>query len=168
MTNGPVAPVQTPVLWTLLAWVRREIGQSLSNGTAAAGVQHTGVVNVEPPGPVVGPNLLLNPGAELGDPSLSGYSTVTVPGWTVTGTPTVIEYGTQRRFPLPLGSPAPTLPTFLAFPSVHSEPPGSGQQFFGGGPVATSTLTRRRLRRRHDRPSTPKSSCSSGCCRLSS
>jgi hypothetical protein len=53
-------------------------------------------VNVEPPGPVVG----LNPGAEVGDPSLSGYSTVTVPGWTVTGTPTVIEYGTQRRFPL--------------------------------------------------------------------
>jgi hypothetical protein len=98
MTNGPVAPVQTPVLWTLLAWVRSEIGQSLSNGTAAAGVQHTGVVNVEAPGPVVGPNLLLNPGAELGDPSLSGYSTVTVPGWTVTGTPTVIEYGTSAVF----------------------------------------------------------------------
>jgi hypothetical protein len=85
--------------------------------------------------------LLLNPGAELGDLSLSGYSTVTVPGWTVTGTPTVIEYGTQRRFPLPLGSPGPTLPTFLAFPSVHSEPPGGAQQFFGGRPVATSTLT---------------------------
>jgi hypothetical protein len=36
MTNGPVAPAQTPVLWTLLAWVRREIGQTLSKGTAVA------------------------------------------------------------------------------------------------------------------------------------
>jgi hypothetical protein len=121
--------------------VRREIGQILSKGTAVAGVQTTGLVTVNPPGPVVGPKLLLNGGAELGDPSLSGYSSVTVPGWTVTGTPTVIQYGTQRRFPLPLGSPGPILPSFLAFPSVSGEPAGGGQQFFGGGPVATSTLT---------------------------
>jgi hypothetical protein len=141
MTNGPVAPAQTPVLWTLLAWVRREIGQTLSKGTAVAAVQHTGLVTVNPPGPVVGPNLLLNGGAEVGDPSLSAYSSVTLPGWTVTGTPTVIQYGTQRRFPLPLGSPGPTLPSFLAFPSVSGEPAGGGAQFFGGGPVATSTLT---------------------------
>ena len=29
-------------------------------------------------------DLLVNPGAEAGDPSLSGYSSVTLPGWTVT------------------------------------------------------------------------------------
>jgi glucose/arabinose dehydrogenase len=34
---------------------------------------------------VQSPNLLVNPSAELGDPSLSGHSSVTVPGWTVTG-----------------------------------------------------------------------------------
>jgi hypothetical protein len=62
MTNGPVAPVQTPVLWTLLAWVRREIGQSLSKGTAAAGVQHTGVVNVEAPWPRCWPEPAAEPG----------------------------------------------------------------------------------------------------------
>ena len=147
-TNGPVAPPQAPTLWTLLAWVRREIGQSLLKATAATGVQQTSALTVAPQGstdatvnPVQSPNLLVNPGAELGDPSLSGYSSVTVPGWTVTGTPTVIEYGTLRRFPLGLSTPLPTLPAFLAFPSLNSEPLGGGVQFFGGGPVATSTLT---------------------------
>ena len=66
---------------------------------------------------------------------------MTVPGWTVTGTPTVIEYGTLRRFPWPTATPGPTLPAFLGFPSSNCAPPGSGEQFFGGGPVATSTLT---------------------------
>lgn len=61
------------------------------------------------------PNLLVNPGAEVGDPSLSGYSGVTIPGWTVTGTPTVIKYNTLVRLPSPLGSPGPTMPKFLAF-----------------------------------------------------
>ena len=55
------------------------------------------------PAPMMSPNLLVNPGAEFGDPSLSGYSSVTVPGWTVTGTPTVIKYGTARRLPWPSG-----------------------------------------------------------------
>ena len=134
MTASPIAPVQEPVLWTLLAFVRREIEQTL-DPTPTASVQQVSAVAVE------SPNLLVNPGAELGDPSLSGYSSVTVPGWTVTGTPTVIEYGTQRRFPWPLGSPGPTFPAFLGFPSSACAPPDSGAQFFGGGPVATSTLT---------------------------
>ena len=64
-----------------------------------------------------------------------------MPGWTVTGTPTVIEYRTLRRLPLGLASPVPTLPAFLGFPSLNSEPLDGGMQFFGGGPVATSTLT---------------------------
>jgi hypothetical protein len=44
-------------------------------------------------GPMMSPNLLINPGAEAGDPSLSGYSSVSVPGWSVAGTPTVVKYG---------------------------------------------------------------------------
>jgi hypothetical protein len=134
MTASPVAPIQEPVLWSLLAFVRREIEQTLLS-FAPAGAQHVAALTVE------GPNLLANPGAELGDPSLSGYSSVTVPGWTVTGTPTVIEYGTQRRFPWPTSSPGPTFPAFLGFPSTACAPPDSGEQFFGGGPVATSTLS---------------------------
>ncbi|WP_235009647.1 alkaline phosphatase family protein [Mycobacterium sp. 3519A] len=135
MTASPFAPLHEPVLWTMLAWVRREIEQTLRIAVPTAGVQHVPALIV------TGPNLLVNPGAELGDPSLSGYSSVTVPGWTVTGTPTVIEYGTPRRFPWPTSSPGPTFPRFLAFPTSASAPPDSGEQFFGGGPVATSTLS---------------------------
>ena len=90
---------------------------------------------------VMSPNLLVNPGAELGDPSLSAYSSVSLPGWTVTGTPTVIKYGTSRRLPWPLGSPGPTLPAALGFPRAQNGPPDGAVQFFGGGNVATSTLT---------------------------
>jgi len=92
-------------------------------------------------GPVQSPNLLVNPGAELGDPSLSGYSSVSVPGWIPTGTPTVIKYGTLVRLPSPLSSPGPTLPAALGFPSSWNGPPDGGAQFFAGGNVATSTLS---------------------------
>ncbi len=85
-------------------------------------------------------NLLVNPGFEVADPSVSGYSGVTIPGWTVTGTPTVIPYGTPRPiFPSPLSSPLPNLPKFLGFPQ-HA-PPSGGNNFAGGGPVATSTIS---------------------------
>ena len=86
-----------------------------------------------------GPNLLVNPGAELGDPSLSGYASVTVPGWMATGTPTVIKYGTLRSYPFAL-APLPGLGGFLGFPGSNTVP-GGGAQFFGGGPVATSSLS---------------------------
>ena len=81
-------------------------------------------------------NLLLNPGAEFGDPSLSGYSSVTLPGWQVTGTPTVIQYGTQRRLPGLFGTKGLLLPKFLSFP--QTAPAGGDAQFFGGGNVATA------------------------------
>ena len=85
-------------------------------------------------------NLLVNPGFEVADPSVSGYSGVTIPGWTVTGTPTVIPYATPRPiFPSPLSSPLPNLPKFLGFPQ-HA-PSGGGNNFAGGGPVATSTIS---------------------------
>ena len=76
---------------------------------------------------------------ESGDPSLSGYSSVTMPGWQVTGTPTVIQYGTQRRLPGLFGTKGLLLPKFLSFP--QSAPAGGDTQFFGGGNVATSTMT---------------------------
>ncbi|MGI9125816.1 MAG: alkaline phosphatase family protein, partial [Mycobacterium sp.] len=90
------------------------------------------------------PNLLVNPGAEFGDPSLTGNASVTVPGWTVTGTPTVIEYGTPRNA-WPLGTPFafPDLPAFMGFPTAASGPSDGGAQFFGGGNVADATLTQR-------------------------
>jgi hypothetical protein len=115
--------------------------------------RRSGVTAAAVPGPestVVAPNqsvnLLTNPGAEFGDPSLTGYSSVTIPGWEVTGTPTVIQYGAVRRFPSPLGLPGPILP-LLGFPQYGNQtlltPAGSGKQFFGGGPVADSSLTQR-------------------------
>ena len=81
-------------------------------------------------------NLLVNPGFETADPSGSGYSGVTIPGWTETGTPTVIQYGTQGGYPFAFGSP---LPKFFDFP--QTAPLGGGDNFAGGGPVATSTIS---------------------------
>lgn len=82
------------------------------------------------------PNLLVNPGFETADPSGSGFSGVTIPGWTESGTPTVIAYGTQGGYPLGLSSP---VPKFWAFP--QTAPPGGGDNFAGGGPVATSSIS---------------------------
>ncbi|MGA9492016.1 MAG: hypothetical protein WBV80_17435, partial [Mycobacterium sp.] len=81
-------------------------------------------------------NLLVNPGFETADPSGSGYSGVTIPGWTETGTPTVIAYGTQGGYPLGLSTP---FPKFFDFP--QTAPAGGGDNFAGGGPVATSTIS---------------------------
>ena len=131
---GPNSPAQSPVLWSIMAFVRDELERMLF---------FTGAAVPATPSATQSSNLLVNPGAEAGDPSLSGYATVTVPGWDVTGTPTVIEYGTERRFPVPTPTPGPVLPDLLAFPSSDGPipTPVEGKQFFGGGPVADSTLT---------------------------
>src|SRR5271154_6468762 len=81
-------------------------------------------------------NLLVNPGFETADPSGSGYSGGTIPGWTESGTPTVIQYGTQGGYPFAFSSP---LPKFFDFP--QDAPPGGGDNFAGGGPVATSAIS---------------------------
>jgi hypothetical protein len=108
-------------------------GHPLING--APGAAGTGANGVP-----MSQNLLVNPGFEVADPSVSGYSGVTIPGWTETGTPTVIPYGTPRPFfPSPASFPFPNLPKFLGFPQ-HA-PPGGGNNFAGGGPVATSTIS---------------------------
>jgi phosphoesterase family protein len=90
--------------------------------------------------PIEGPNLLVNPGAEFGDPSSTGYSAVSIPGWNMNGTPTVVKYGAIGRFPSPLSTPAPPFPKLLQFPRPGDGPPDGGAQFFGGGNVATSQL----------------------------
>jgi hypothetical protein len=131
--HGPQAPPPpSPALFIAMAdEVRRGLNQAFTVKTAAVAPVTTSVVMSD--------NLLVNPGAEFGDPSLSGYSSVTIPGWAVTGTPTVIEYGTVRRPPGLLGTLGPALPAFLGFPGTAV--PDGGNQFFGGGNVATSSLS---------------------------
>jgi len=99
---GSGSPLQSPMLWTVLAFVRDEFERLFIPHAASS--QTTSALDQ-------GPNLLVNPGAEVGDPSLSGYASVTIPGWTLTGTPTVIKYGTERRFPVPTATPGPVLPS---------------------------------------------------------
>ncbi|MCB0949102.1 MAG: phosphoesterase [Mycobacterium sp.] len=128
----------TELPWGLaiLAAVRREIDETFlapyraaQHAAAQAAIAHS-------------PNLLVNPGAEQGDPSLSGNSAVSIPGWTVTGTPTAIEYGTLRNsWPVGTPFPFPDLPSFMGFPKAKNGPTDGGAQFFGGGNVADSTLT---------------------------
>ena len=127
------APGQAPLLWTVLSWARRELDRAFP-GSSPAAVTTTSLVQ--------SPNLLVNPGAELSAPSLSGFSAVSMPGWTVTGTPTVIKYGTPRVImPLGLAQPLPTLPSIWSFPSAKNGATDGGNQFFGGGNVADSTIS---------------------------
>ena len=127
------SPDQAPLLFGVLAWARQEF-ERITGTAPAAQVTTTGQTQ--------SPNLLVNPGAELSDPSLSGFSAVSMPGWTVKGTPTVIKYDTPRVI-MPLGLPfaLPTLPSFLSFPSVKNGATDGGAQFFGGGNVADATIT---------------------------
>ncbi|MEI7545822.1 MAG: alkaline phosphatase family protein, partial [Mycobacteriaceae bacterium] len=125
---------QSTVAWAVLHVARRAVRGSTSRSATASATTSQSLTT--------SPNLLANPGAEIGDPSLSGFSAVSIPGWTVTGTPTVIQYGTLRNFwPVGLSSATPDFPPFLGFPSVQSAPPNAGNQFFGGGNVASATLT---------------------------
>ncbi len=132
--SGPGdVPWAAPLMWTAAALTRRDFGRVQVRSTAAA-LTATSLVE--------SPNLLVNPGAELGDPSLSGFSAVTIPGWALTGTPTVIEYGTPRNlWPIGTSFKMPDLPSFLGFPKAGSGPADGGNQFFGGGDIATGTLT---------------------------
>ena len=133
--TGPLNdPSQSPVAWAALTVARRETRKPTLRAAAAPTTTAQDLTT--------SPNLLANPGAEVGDPSLSGFSAVSIPGWTVTGTPTVIQYGTLRNFwPVGLSSATPDFPPFLGFPSAQSAPLNAGNQFFGGGNVASATLT---------------------------
>ncbi len=127
------SPAQAALAFSVLAAARRDFEQ-LDAGRVAASAVGTSLV--------VSPNLLMNPGAEFGDDSPSGNSAVSIPGWKLTGTPTVIEYGASRNsWPTGVSFAMPTLPTFMGYPQANSGPPNGGEQFFGGGNVATATLT---------------------------
>jgi YVTN family beta-propeller protein len=71
-----------------------------------------------------GADLLLNPGAQVGDYSVRGWDAVTIPGWQIaSGLPTVVRYGTAR------------------FPRVGGHQPAvAGGQFFAGGAGGTARL----------------------------
>lgn len=73
--------------------------------------------------PATGGNLAINGGAELGDATLTGYDSVTIPGWTQSGLPTVVAYGVS------------------GFPKKAAPGAGSGKHFFTGGPFGSSMLT---------------------------
>lgn len=76
-------------------------------------------------------NLLHNPGAEDGQASQSGETTVTIPGWTTTGAFTVVPYG---------GGGAPDFFTFP--PPSESQRIKGGKNFFAGGfQTGTSSAT---------------------------
>ncbi|ODQ97489.1 alkaline phosphatase family protein, partial [Mycobacterium intermedium] len=107
-------------------------------GTVGAGGQLLGRNGI--PGLPMSPNLLVNPSFEIASPSVTGFSSVTVPGWTVTGTPTVIPYNAQLTYPSPTSTPFPTLPNFLGL-GFPGSIPGGGNNFAGGGPVATSSIS---------------------------
>jgi hypothetical protein len=54
----------------------------------------------------------------------------------------VIKYGATRTlWPIGTSFPMPNLPSFLGFPKAKSGPADGGNQFFGGGDIATGTLT---------------------------
>jgi hypothetical protein len=76
-------------------------------------------------------NLLTNPGAEAGQASQSGETTVPIPGWQTTSTFTVVPYG---------GGGAPDFFTFP--PQSESQRIQGGKNFFAGGfRAGTSTAT---------------------------
>lgn len=127
------APSQAPLLFSVLAWARKEFERVTGVTPPTAAVTNSQTQS---------PNLLLNPGAELSTPSLSGFSAVSMPGWTVTGTPTVIKYGTPKvLMPLGISGPLPDLPSIWSFPKASAGPADGGNQFFGGGNVADSAIS---------------------------
>jgi len=127
------APGQAPLLFGVLAWARKEL-ERITGITPPAAVTTTSQVQ--------SPNLLVNPGAELSTPSLSGFSAVSMPGWTVTGTPTVIKYGTPRVImPLGLAFPLPDYPQWMSFVQAKNGATNGGNQYFGGGNVADATIS---------------------------
>ncbi|OBJ91689.1 hypothetical protein A9W97_12005, partial [Mycobacterium gordonae] len=105
-------------------------------GTGGWLAGHNGI-----PGLPMSPNLLVNGSFEFASPSTTGFSSVTIPGWTVTGTPTIVPYGTPLTYPSPTSTPFPTVPNFLGLGFPGNPAPGAGNNFAGGGPVATSSIS---------------------------
>jgi YVTN family beta-propeller protein len=93
---------------------------ALSPATVAAAAAPSARASAGP----LGPDLLLNPGAQAGDDSAEGWDAVTIPGWQITaGLPTVVRYGTP------------------GFPRITGRQPAiRGGQLFAGGAGGTARL----------------------------
>ena len=99
-------------------------------GVAIAGTAQAGAASAQrgarPALAAPGTDLLANGDAEFGEPSLSGYDAVTIPGWQVQqGLPTVAMYGEGGGFP---GRNQPG-------------PKDRGTNLFAGGAGGTSIIT---------------------------
>lgn len=128
-------PPPGPLLWSVIAFARDEFDRVVNILKTGSAVVASDVL-------LTSPNLLVNPGAEFGDSSGLGNGVVTVPGWTVTGNPTVIAYGTPKNsWPTGISFQMPNLPPIFSYPGTNQAPPDSGTQFFGGGNVTSSTFT---------------------------
>lgn len=140
LVSGLGDQTQLTSLWAALALVRKELGKIGSLHLPTAAVTSSATPS---------PNLLVNSGAEFGNPTPSGFTSVTVPGWDLTGTPTVINYGGPRTI-WSVGQPFafPNLPAAIGFPMAKVGPKVNGtltggNQFFGGGPVADSSISQK-------------------------
>ncbi len=92
-------------------------------GAGAMAVPAPAVVPARAVAPVDGANLLLNPGADIGDCSASGYDAMTMPGWTVTaGSPDAICNGTAGFLPAD---------------------PARGRAYFAGGATGDARMIQR-------------------------
>jgi hypothetical protein len=89
-----------------------------------------------------GPNLIVNGGAELGDASGSGYDTVTIPGWQISGEPTIVRYGQHADGYTGTAGDLRGENNAGQFPTSSTPGPGDrGAQLFVGGAVGDDTLT---------------------------
>lgn len=88
------------------------------------------------------PNLIVNGDAESGMAAGSGYDAVTIPGWQLTGLPTVVRYGQHADGITGTAGSLRGLTGADQFPSSSTPgPPDRGNQLFVGGPVGNSTLS---------------------------
>lgn len=89
-----------------------------------------------------GPNLIVNGDAESGAASGSGYDAVTIPGWQITGLPTVVRYGQHADGVIGTAGSPRGLSNAGAFPAASSPGPADrGRQLFVGGAVGSDALT---------------------------
>jgi hypothetical protein len=135
---GSVATASPADTWLQVLeqdWAGSALGQQV-DAALSSWFNHVDPAADSTAGVAMSPNLLVNPNFEIADPSGSGYSGVTIPGWTESGTPTVIAYGTLGSYPTPLPF---ALPPLFSFP--QDAPAGGGELFAGGGPVATSSIS---------------------------
>ena len=106
-----------------------------SFATAVTPLSATSVAEAASPAPVsTGPNLIINGDAESGAASGSGYDSVTIPGWQISGEPTVVRYGQHADGTTGTGGSLRGLSSAAPFPTDSTPgPENRGRQLFVGG-----------------------------------